>query len=79
MLTVCLPMCSAVVPMAREGGGDISVNSLGQGFTSPSPLSYIQGASGAPTGAVEGAVGGQKCANSRVCAKRWEWDATREW
>ena len=48
MLTVWLPMCSTVVPMARGGGGDIPGNSLGQGFTSTSPFHYVQGASGAP-------------------------------
>ena len=65
MLTVWLPMCSTVAPMARAGGGDIPGNSLGQGLTNHIPLSNVQGASGAPTGAVEGAAGGQKCANSQ--------------
>ena len=54
MLTVWLPMCSTVAPTARGGGGDIPGNSLGQGFTSLSTFSYVQGASGAQTGAIEG-------------------------
>ena len=33
---VCLPMCFTVGPMARGGGGDITGNGLGQGFTSNS-------------------------------------------
>ena len=54
MLTAWLPTCSTVHPMARECKGDIPGNSLGQDFTSPSPFSYVQGASGAQTGAIEG-------------------------
>ena len=43
MHTVRLPMCSTVAPMARIGGGDITGNVLGQGFTSPSPCTHVQG------------------------------------
>ena len=50
--TVCLSMYSTVGPMAREGRGDITGNVQGQGFTSPSPCTHVQGAYGAPTGAV---------------------------
>ena len=60
MHTVWLPMCSTVVPMARAGGGDITGNVLGQGFTSPSPCTHVQGAYGAPTGAVGGAANGRR-------------------
>ena len=60
MLTVWLPMRSTVAPTARGGGGDIPGNSLGHGFTSLSTFSYVQGASGAPTDAVAGAVSGRK-------------------
>ena len=42
--------------MARGGGGDITSNDLGQGFTSLSPCTYVQGVSGAPTAAVGGAA-----------------------
>ena len=60
MLTVWLPMCSTVAPTARGGGGDIPGNSLGHGFTSLNTFSYVQGASGAQTSAVEGAASGKK-------------------
>ena len=60
MLTVWLPMCSTVAPTARGGEGNIPGNSLGHGFTSLSTFSYVQGASGAPTGAVAGAASGRK-------------------
>ena len=66
MHTVRPNTSSTVAPMARGGGGDIPGNSLGQGFTSPSPVCYVQGASGASTGAVERAAGGRKCAIFRV-------------
>jgi len=49
---------STVVPMARGGRGGITGNVSGQGFTSPSPFTHVQGDYGAPTGAVGGAVGG---------------------
>ena len=66
MLTVWLPMCPTVVTMARGGAGDIPGNDTGQGITSSSTYTHVQGAYGAPTGVVEGAVSGQKCANFRV-------------
>ena len=52
MHTLCLPMCSIVGPMARGGGGDITGNGPGQGFTTHqyqrlNPL--VQDVSGAPT------------------------------
>ena len=46
--------------MARGGGCDNPGNNLGQCFTSLSPFHYVQGASGAQTGAVEGAAGRSK-------------------
>ena len=46
--------------MARAGGGDIAGNVLGQGFTSASPCTHVQGAYGAPTGAVGGATNGRR-------------------
>ena len=60
MHTVRLPMCSTVAPMAGSGGGDITGNVLGQGFTSPGPCTHVQGAYGAPTGAI-----GSSAANGR--------------
>ena len=54
-------MCFTVAPMARAGGGDITGNVLGQGFTSTSPCTHVHGAYGAPTaayGAPTGAIGG---------------------
>ena len=53
-------MCSTVAPMARAGGEDITGNVLGQGFTSPSPCTHVQGAYGAPTGAIGGAADGRR-------------------
>ena len=46
--------------MARGGRGDITGNVPGQGFTSPSPCTHVQGAYGAPTGAVGGAADGRR-------------------
>ena len=46
--------------MPRAGKGDITGNDLGQGFTSPSPCTHVQGAYGAPTGAVGGAANGRQ-------------------
>ena len=40
--------------MARGGGGDITGNGSGQGFTSPSTCTHVQDAYGAPTAAVGG-------------------------
>ena len=60
MLTVWLPMCSTVTPLARGVGGDIPSNDLGQGFACPSPCTHAQGAYGAPTGAVGGAADGRR-------------------
>ena len=56
MLTVWLPMCSTVAPMARGVGGDIPSNDLGQGFTSSSGLTHLLGAYGAPIGCRQGAA-----------------------
>ena len=42
--------------MARGGGGDITGNGPGQGFTSPSTFTHVQGVSGAPTAADGGAA-----------------------
>ena len=60
MHTVLLPKCSTVAPMARVGEGDITGNVLGQGFTSTRPCTHVQGAYGAPTGAVGGAADGRR-------------------
>ena len=57
---VLQPPLSVAAPTARGGEGNIPGNSLGHGFTSLSTFSYVQGASGAQTGAVEGAASGQK-------------------
>ena len=46
--------------MARGGRGDITGNVPGQGFTSPSPCTHVQGAYGAPTGAGGGAANGRR-------------------
>ena len=54
--TLRLPMCSIVAPMARGDGKDIPVNDLGQDITSSSTYTHVQGAYGAPTGAVGGAA-----------------------
>ena len=58
MRTLWLPLCPTVAPMARGGGGDITGNGPGQGFTSPSTCTHVQGVSGAPTAAVGGAAEG---------------------
>ena len=60
MHTVLLPKYSTVAPMARVGEGDITGNVLGQGFTSTRPCTHVQGAYGAPTGAVGGAADGRR-------------------
>ena len=52
--------CSTVDSMAREGAGDISGNDPGQGITSSSTYTHVQGAYGAPTGAVGGAADGTR-------------------
>ena len=46
--------------MTREGAGDISVNDPGQGITGSSTCTHVQGACGAPTGAVGGAADGTR-------------------
>ena len=69
MHTVRLSMCSTVAPMAGAGGGDITGNVLSQGFTSPSPCTHVQGAHGAPTGAVGGAANGRRARPVRVHAE----------
>ena len=46
--------------MAREGRGGITGNILGQSLTSSSPCTHVQGAYGAPTGAVGGAASGRR-------------------
>ena len=56
MRTVRLPMCYTVGPTAREGAGDIPGNDPGQDITSSSTYTHVQGAYGAPTGAVGGAA-----------------------
>ena len=56
MLAVWFPMRSTVAPLARVVGEDITGNVLGQGFTSPSPCTHVQGAYGALTGAIGGAA-----------------------
>ena len=58
MLTVWLPMCSTVAPMARGVGGDIPSNGLRQGFTSSSGCTHLLGAAGAPIGLPSGAADG---------------------
>ena len=50
--------------MAKGGKGDITDNDPGQGFTSTSPCTHVQGAYGAPTGAVE-----RHCALARAAHK----------
>ena len=64
MRTAGLPVCPTVAPLARGGRGDITGNVLGQGFTSPSPCTHVQGAYGAPTGAVGGAADGRRSMRS---------------
>ena len=44
--------------MARRGAGDIPSNDPGQDITSSSTHTHVQGAYGAPTGAVGGAADG---------------------
>ena len=44
-----LHLCSTVGPMARGGGVDITGNDAGQGFTSTSTCTHVQGVRGAPT------------------------------
>ena len=46
--------------MVRGGGGDITVNGPGQGFTSPSTFTHVQGVPGAPTAADGGAADGRR-------------------
>ena len=58
--TLWLPMCSAVAPMARGGAGGMPGNDTGQGITSSSTYTHVQGAYGAPTGAVGGAADGTR-------------------
>ena len=58
--TLWLTMCSTVAPMAREGEGDIPDNDSGQSINSSSTYTHVQGAYGAPTGAVGGAGGGTR-------------------
>ena len=58
--TLWLPMCSAVAPMARIGTGDIPGNDPGQDITCSIIYIHVQGAYGAPTGAVGGAADGTR-------------------
>ena len=58
--TLWLPMCSAVAPMARGGTEDVPDNDTWQDITSSSTYTHVQGAYGAPTGAVGGAAGGTR-------------------
>ena len=46
--------------MAREGRGVIPEDGPGQVFTSSSTYTHVQGAYGAPTGAVGGIAGGTR-------------------
>ena len=69
MHTVRLPKCSTVATMARAGGGDITGNVLGQGFTSPRPCTHVWVAHGAPTGAIEGAANGRRFELQCTCAE----------
>ena len=46
--------------MARGGAGDIPGNVTGQDITSSSLCTHVQGAYGAPTGAVGGAKNGRR-------------------
>ena len=54
--TLWLPMCSAVAPMARGGTKDVPYNDTWQDITSSSTYTHVQGAYGAPTGAVGSAA-----------------------
>ena len=47
--------------MARGARGDFLGSSLGQGSTSPSPCTHVQGPYGAPTGAVDRSLEHAKC------------------
>ena len=60
MHTVWPTTCSSVAPMARRGAGDIPGNDPGQDSTSSSTYTHVQGAYGAPTGAVAGAADGRR-------------------
>ena len=65
MLTVWLPMCSTVAPMARGGRGDITGNvplppPRPRLHQCTSPCTHVQGVCGAPTGAVGGAADGRR-------------------
>ena len=53
-------MSSTGVPMVKEGAGDVTGNGPGQGFTSPSTCTHVQGVSGAPTAADGGAADGRR-------------------
>ena len=53
-------MSSTVAPMARAGAGHIPGNDPGQDNTSSSTYTHVQGAYGAPTGAVAGAADGRR-------------------
>ena len=64
MRSLWLSMCPTVAPMARGGRGDINDNVSGQGFTSTSPCTHVQGAYGAPMGAVGGAADGRRSMRS---------------
>ena len=46
--------------MARKGAEDIPGNGPGQGITSSRTYTHVQGAYGAPTGAVGGAADGTR-------------------
>ena len=56
--TLWLPMCSAVAPMARGGTEDVPDNDTWQDITCSSTYTHVQGAYGAPTGAVGSAAAG---------------------
>ena len=60
MHTVRPTTCSSVDPMANAGVGDIPGNGPGQDNTSSSTYTHVQGAYGAPTGAVAGAADGRR-------------------
>ena len=53
-------MCSTVDTMARIGARVIPGNDPGKEITSCSTYTHVQGAYGAPTGAVEGAADGRR-------------------
>ena len=58
--TLWLPTCSAVAPMARGGTEDVPDNDTWQDITSSSTYTHVQGAYGAPTGAVGSAADGTR-------------------